>query len=80
MASDGRLVEHQCEEDKALGYQYNVNKDSLSLAPCKIDSEDNTKRKALSQTFKVFDPLNLVLPVTIRGRILMRKIWKLDVG
>ena len=80
MSSDERLVEHQCEEDKVLGYRYNVNDDSLSLAPSKINSEADTKRKVLSQISKVFDPLNLVLPVTIRGRILMRKIWKLEVG
>ena len=54
-------------------------KDTLSLAPCTIDSEAYTKRKILSQTSKVFDPLNLALPVTIRGRILMRKVWKLCV-
>ena len=80
MASDDRLVEHKCKEDKVLGYRYNVDKDSLSLASCNIDSGANTKRKILSQTSKVFDPLNLALPVTIRGRILMRKVWKLDVG
>ena len=80
MAYDGRLVEHTCEEDKVLGYRYNVKLDSLSIAPCKIDSEANTKRKVLSQTSKVFDPLNFVLPITIRGKILMRKIWKLEVG
>ena len=80
MSSDERLIEHQCEEDKVLGYRYNVNDDSLSLAPSKINSEADTKRKVLSQISKVFDPLNLVLPVTIRGRILMRKIWKLEVG
>ena len=80
MASDDRLVEHKCEDDKVLGYRYNVNKDTLSLAPCNIDPGANTKRKVLSQTSKVFDPLNFALPVTIRGRILMRKIWKLDVS
>ena len=80
MKTDNRLIEHTCEEDKILGYRYNIEKDVLKLAPCSVDPEANTKRKILSQTSKVFDPLNLVLPVTIRGRLLMRKIWKLDVG
>ena len=79
MAADKRLVEHTCEEEKVLGYRYNINRDTLKIAPCKIDSSANTKRKILSQTSKIFDPLNLVLPVTIRGRILMRKIWNLNV-
>ena len=79
MKSDNRLVEHTCEEDKVLGYRYNINDDTLKVAPCKIDSESNTKRTILSQTSKIFDPLGLVIPVTVRGRILIRKIWKLDV-
>ena len=74
MASDDRLLEHKCKEDKVLGYRYNVDKDSLSLASCNIDSGANTKRKILSQTSKVFGPLNLAFPVTIRGRILMKKV------
>ena len=80
MKTDDRLVEHTCDDEKVLGYRFNVNNDTLKLAHCNLDSEANTKRKILSQTSKLFDPLNLVLPVTIRGKILMRKIWKLDVG
>ena len=80
MAHDGRLVEHTCEEEKVLGYRYNFKEDTLSIAPCKIDSLANTKRKVLSQTSKLFDPISFALPITIKGKILMRKIWKLDVG
>ena len=80
MRSDGRLVEHQCDEDKILGYRYNVSNDTISLTPCTLSLEADTKRKILSQISKVFDPLNLTLPVTVRGRILMRKIWKLGIG
>ena len=80
MAKDGRLVEHSSEEEKVLGYRYNVKSDSLNIAQCKIDPQANTKRKVLSQTSKTFDPLNFALPVTIRGKLLMRKIWKLEVG
>ena len=78
MKAEGKLVEHDCEEDKVLGYRYNINKDTLSLAPCSVEETADTKRKVLSQISKVFDPLNFTLPVTIRGRILMRKVWKLE--
>ena len=62
-----------------LGYRYNVNIDTLRLAPCSVEAAADTKRKVLSQISKVFDPLNFTLPVTIRGRVLMRKVWKLEV-
>ena len=66
LVSDNKLVEPNCEEDKVLGYRYNVNNDSLSLPSRKTDSEADTRRKVLSQYWKIFDPLTLVLPVTMR--------------
>ena len=79
MVFDNRLVEHTCEEDKILGYRYNVNNDSSSVPSRKTDSEADTRRKVLSQNSKIFDPLNLVLPVTTRqnfdGKTLEIRCW-----
>ena len=80
MKADQRLVEHSCEQERVLGYKYNVTRDTLSVAHCNLVPSADTKRKVLSQTSKVYDPLNLTLPVTVRGRVLMRKIWKLEAG
>ena len=77
MKAEGRLVD--CPDEKVLGYRYNIKKDSLSLAPFSLD-ETNTKHQVLSQISKVYDPLNFTLPVTIRGRVLMRKVWKLNIN
>ena len=79
MKSEGGLVEHNCPDEKVLGYRYNIKKDSLSLALFSLD-EANTKHQVLSQISKVYDPLNFTLPVTIRGRVLMRKVWKLNIN
>ena len=39
-----------------------------------------TKRQVLSETSKVYDPLGIFQPITVRGRILIRDLWanKLD--
>ena len=79
MKAEGGLVEHNCPDEKVLGYRYNIKKDSLNLAPFLLD-EANTKRQVLSQISKVYDPLNFTLPVTIRGRVLMRRVWKLNIN
>ena len=79
MKAEGGLVEHNCPDEKVLGYRYNIKKDSLNLAPFLLD-EANTKRQVLLQISKVYDPLNFTLPVTIRGRVLMRKVWKLNIN
>ena len=65
MKADGKLVEHKCTEEKVLGYRYNVNSDTLSLAPCSVEAAADTKRKVLSQISKVFDTLNFTLTVTV---------------
>ncbi|KAK9736638.1 Pao retrotransposon peptidase [Popillia japonica] len=38
-----------------------------------------TKRQIVSHISKIFDPLGLVRPFTIRAKILMQEIWKLKV-
>ncbi|XP_068200659.1 uncharacterized protein [Palaemon carinicauda] len=37
MEAEGRLVEHNCIEEKVLGYRYYVYSDTLSLAPCSVE-------------------------------------------
>ena len=73
---DQTIINHNCEEDKVLGYVYNRKFDVLKLNPVKFDDSSKTKRSILSQISKIYDNLSLFLPVTISGRILMREIWK----
>ena len=78
MIKDTTYVEHGCEFDKVLGYKYSPLKDVIKLAETNIDLMSNlvTKRIILSQFSKVFDPLSLTAPVTIRGKTLLSNIWK----
>ena len=71
MMMDGRLADHQSAEERVLGYLYDYQKDCLKLSPIKCEHEANTKHKILSGTSKLFDPLGMALPVTVRGRNLM---------
>ena len=42
----------------------------------KLNAEKVTKRFILSQCSKVFDPLSLVAPVSVKGKNLISKLWK----
>ena len=44
------------------------------------DPSASTKRRILSETSKLFDPLSLCLPVTVRSRVLLRTMWKKQFG
>ena len=80
MIKEQKFVEHGCQLEKVLGYKYSTQEDTLQISGSPIDQSVNSKRGILAQTARVFDPLSLCLPVTIRGKMLLRDLWsqKLD--
>ena len=80
MSKNDDLVSHGNNYEKVLGLKYSLENDSIQLADSSLDPSVDTKRGILSQISKVFDPLGLLLPVTTKGRLLMRELWglKLD--
>ena len=80
MVADGTFVERESGLDKMLGYCYDAAKDMLTMSNSQVDHSAGTKRQILAQTAAVFDPLSLCLPVTVRGKLLLRDLWKLKVG
>lgn len=73
---DGVAADHGGLFEKVLGYKYNVHEDSLCLSSSITESAILTKRIVLSGLAKCFDPLGLVSPVTLRGKSIMREIWR----
>lgn len=63
---------------KVLGMKWNVKEDSITFASQEIAStkKNITKREILSESSKIFDPLGLLSPVTVRAKILMQSLWK----
>ncbi|XP_058817840.1 uncharacterized protein LOC131681145 [Topomyia yanbarensis] len=62
---------------KMLGLMWNPSTDELlfvSMPTC--DIETPTKRQVLSLIARMFDPLGLVSPVVIIGKLLMQQTWK----
>ena len=80
MNEDGKLVTHNNNHEKVLGYKYFVGSDSLQFSPCSLNPSANTKRTVLSNISKVFDPLGLFLPVNVREKVLMRDLWAKKLG
>ena len=72
----------QTESVNLLGLVWNTNEDTIQLHPVQLDTSDVqlTKRKLLSNVSKVFDPLGLFSPITVRGKILLQQAWKLRIG
>ena len=71
---------HGCTEERVLGYRYDVDADLLRLADFTLMDTVVSKRQLLSQINSIFDPLSLFVPVTIKGRLLMRQAWASEVS
>ncbi|XP_055527134.1 uncharacterized protein LOC129719757 [Wyeomyia smithii] len=64
------------EAIKALGIGWEPEADTLRF-DSKIDqpNERLTKRSILSSISQLFDPLGLITPIVIRGKMLMQDLW-----
>ena len=58
---------------------YDVSKDTLHVASVNYDEFACTKRAVLSQISKLYDPIGTLSPISVRGKILMRRIWESQV-
>ena len=61
---------------KTLGVSWQANRDvfTFQVTPPPL-SELSTKRNVLSSIAKLFDPMQILSPFTIRAKILLQKIW-----
>ena len=77
-AAGGRELDlHPLPTERALGVIWDSEKDTLSFQVATTDDQA-TKRKVLSQTASVFDPLGIGTPFVIRAKILMQHLWTLE--
>ncbi|XP_073961416.1 uncharacterized protein [Choristoneura fumiferana] len=64
-----------------LGVKWNPGQDLLRFRTVpQIPTDILTKRNLLSSVMKVYDPLGLLMPVVIWGRILIQKLWRSGVN
>ena len=57
--------------------RWSVQDDLLSFAKINIDTiiEKVTKPEILSQSLKIFDPLGILSPVTVKAKMFMQLLW-----
>lgn len=67
-------TKHIC---KVLGVNWNMSEDSLSVATNELEHNQLCKRSIVSSVASIFDPLGMLLPITVRGKIIIQKLWKL---
>ena len=63
---------------KTLGVCWNPGTDTITFRVKDRQEETLTKRRVLSRIAMLYDPLGLAAVVTIRARIAMQNLWRLD--
>ena len=73
-------TENPADQVNVLGLKWDTLTDTLSISTPTWDNKPLTKRSLLSQVSSIFDPLGLITPLTIQGKMLIRQAWqtKLD--
>ena len=61
---------------KVLGMHWDSEADTLSVKPVKmLERSFVTIRTVLKQVAKLFDPLGMFAPVTLKGKLFSQKLW-----
>ena len=65
------------EITKVLGMRWKPEDDVMTFANRDIPELDTvTKRDILKYSSRIYDPLGLLSPVTVRAKLLMQQLWK----
>ena len=73
------LSEDKLPTDRTLGVIWDAQEDMLRFTGLKGDP-GTTKRKILSQAFSVWDPRGLLLPFTIKSKIILLSLKRMKYG
>ena len=80
-ATDG-VLDTDSGTTNILGLRWDSAADTLTLTSKEVQLPHDTittKREILRESSKIYDPLGLIIPVSIRAKILMHDIWQLNV-
>ena len=73
------LNENKLPKDQELGITWDVQEDVFRFNALKREAA-TTKRSVLSQVFSVWDPRGLLLPFSIRRKIIIQNLNRLKYG
>ena len=80
-AKEINLTSGELPAIKTLGVLWKATEDLFTFQPSEDDEFDKvTKRMFLRKLAALFDPLGFLLPLTVRGRILLQKMWVHGLG
>ncbi|XP_044742314.1 uncharacterized protein LOC123304708, partial [Chrysoperla carnea] len=78
-ARSNQILEFPTEFLKVLGLQWQANSDVLSFS-ISVENLECTKRNILKTVMRIWDPLGLLVPVSLHMKLLIQELWLLKLG
>ncbi|XP_054266241.1 uncharacterized protein LOC128988686 [Macrosteles quadrilineatus] len=85
--NDNLKLSDENNVERVLGLYWNFHEDSFNFKTdfVRVDKDVvsllrlPTKREVLQAVMSVYDPLGFITPITMKGKILMQELWKVNV-
>ncbi|XP_076038665.1 uncharacterized protein LOC143023891 [Oratosquilla oratoria] len=74
-----KFIEDEEVVQKTLGLNWSLGKDEMSIS-INTDEIPRTKRELLAVIGKIYDPLGMVAPVVLEGRVLLQELFRNGIG
>lgn len=74
LLSDAASEGERTATERTLGAYWDAEADAFRLK-AELLEPGNTHRKILSQVFSIWDPLCLIIPINIRAKMFLQKLW-----
>lgn len=79
--SECAAINNQNDGIKTLGISWNPTLDTMQFSFDNLDLPDKiSKRRILSSTTKIFDPVELLSPITVVPKLIIQFFWKLNLN
>ena len=72
---DTDLLKEELPRERALGVYWNVEKDALCFQ-VNLKEKPRIRRGMLSMLSSFYNPLGLVLPFMLKGRLILQELWQ----
>ena len=74
------ILQDQLPNERTLGMDWNLDSDSFYFLTPTSAMESNTKRSVLSKIAQVYDPMGLISPFLLRGKMILQRVTASDLG
>lgn len=80
--TDNYYINDDSKNAKTLGLYWNAVNDFLRYRVRNTELKSNrvSKRSILSTIAQIFDPLSLIGPVTIKAKLILQRLWRLNIS